>query len=110
MKKKKLSIKQMILELNQHRGHCRISIEDGKYYESYYSWRWRQIVKVELSARQIIKEYKRIYEYEGYGNGLKKHYHHRTDRQKTKDAIRNESFDSIPQNKPCHKENPWNWD
>ena len=34
----------------------------------------------------------------------------RIDRTKTRDAIKKEDFDNIPQNKQIHREDPWSWD
>ena len=44
-----------------------------------------------------------------FGSNLK-YCDHRRNRHRTRQKIQERRFSEIPQNRPVHRENPWNWD
>jgi hypothetical protein len=108
MKKKKISIKQMVSELNQ-RSYHKIFFQEGKYYETRFSWKENGNITEEVTPRDIIKMYRWVNR-QVHGKKSLKYFDHRINRHKTRDIINKGCFEDIPQNKPYYKENPWNWD
>lgn len=60
----------------------------------------REIYRLHTSTFERGRSYKRIV----------KHLSNGKDRSSTRDALRTENFEAIPQNKRTKTEDPWGWD
>ena len=45
-----------------------------------------------------------------WSSPLTKKVNHGRNRARTRELLASEKYSEIPQNKPCHKEDKWNWD
>jgi hypothetical protein len=67
----------------------------------------------DMTSRQLIK-WAKVHTADSKQNtAIKsniKHYDHHKNRTATRDAIKTENFDIIPQGNKVVAENPWNWD